>query len=76
VSKVLTVQYGRAIYLLEDTAANRRSIHRYLDVFEHPDGCVEIRVNGAALPCVPVVETDAGRRQESASLRKRRTDFG
>ncbi|MGF6703012.1 transposase [Paraburkholderia sp. MM5496-R1] len=53
VSKVLTVQYDRVIYLLEDTVANRRLIHRYLDVFEYPDGRIEIRVNGAALPCVP-----------------------
>jgi hypothetical protein len=53
VSKVLTVQYDRVIYLLEDTMANRSLIHRYLDVFEYPDGRIEIRVNGAALPCVP-----------------------
>ena len=53
VSKVLTVQYDRVIYLLEDTVANRSLIHRYLDVFEYPDGRIEIRVNGAALPCVP-----------------------
>ncbi|MFM0502053.1 ISNCY family transposase [Paraburkholderia caffeinilytica] len=53
VSKVLTVQYDRVIYLLEDTVTNRSLIHRYLDVFEYPDGRIEIRVNGAALPCVP-----------------------
>jgi transposase len=53
VSKVLTVQYDRVIYLLEDTVANRSLIHNYLDVFEYPDGRIEIRVNGAALPCVP-----------------------
>jgi len=53
VSKVLTVQYDRVIYLLEDTVANRSLIHSYLDVFEYPDGRIEIRVNGAALPCVP-----------------------
>jgi len=52
VSKVLTVQYDRVIYLLEDTEANRSLIHSYLDVFEYPDGRIEIRVNGAALPCV------------------------
>jgi hypothetical protein len=38
VSKVLTVQYDRVIYLLEDTVANRSLIHCYLDVFEYPDG--------------------------------------
>ncbi|CAG4927207.1 ISNCY family transposase ISBcen27 [Paraburkholderia saeva] len=43
----------RVIYLLEDTVANRSLIHSYLDVFEYPDGRIEVRVNGAALPCVP-----------------------
>lgn len=52
VSNVLTVQYDRVIYLLADTPANRGLIHQYLDVFEYPDGRVQIRVNGAALPCV------------------------
>ncbi|MFC0696083.1 ISNCY family transposase [Paraburkholderia humisilvae] len=52
VTKSLTVQYDRVIYLLEDTVANRSLIHNYLDVFEYPDGRIEIRVNGAALPCV------------------------
>jgi hypothetical protein len=52
VSNVLTVQYDRVIYLLADTPANRGLIHQYLDVFEYPDGRIEIRVNGAALPCV------------------------
>ena len=42
----------RVIYLLEDTVANRSLVHRYLDVFEYPDGRIEIRANGAALPCV------------------------
>jgi hypothetical protein len=25
-------------------------IHRYLEVYEYPDGRIEIRANGAALP--------------------------
>jgi hypothetical protein len=41
------------IYLLVDTVANCSLIHSYLDVFEYPDGRIEVRVNGAALPCVP-----------------------
>lgn len=41
------------IYLLADTPENRSLIHQYLDVFEYPDGRIEIRVNGAALPYVP-----------------------
>jgi hypothetical protein len=46
-------QYDRVIYLLEDTVVNCALIHRYPDVFAYPDGRIEIRVNGAALPCVP-----------------------
>jgi transposase len=49
VTKVLTVQYDRVIYMLDDTPENRALIHQYLDVFEYPDGRIEIRVNGAAL---------------------------
>jgi hypothetical protein len=48
-TKVLTVQYDRVIYMLDDTPGNRTLIHQYLDVFEYPDGRIEIRVNGAAL---------------------------
>ncbi|SOE63596.1 Transposase [Burkholderia sp. D7] len=49
VSNSLTVQYDRVIYMLADTVENRSLIHKYLDVFEYPDGRIEIRVNGAAL---------------------------
>ena len=49
VSNALTVQYDRVIYLLDDTPANRGLIHRYLDVYEYPDGRIEIRVDGSAL---------------------------
>ena len=53
VTKSLTVQYDRVMYLLEDTPANRKLIHRYIDVWEYPDGRIEVRADGAALPCVP-----------------------
>ena len=53
VTKSLTVQYDRVIYLLEDTIANRKLIHRYIEVWEYPDGRIEIRADGAALPAVP-----------------------
>ncbi|WP_174825345.1 hypothetical protein [Paraburkholderia madseniana] len=39
------------IYLLEDTAVNRGRIHHYIDVYEYPDGRIEIRADGSALPC-------------------------
>ena len=47
VTKSLTVQYDRVMSLLEDTPANRRLIHRYIDVWEYPDGRIEIRADGA-----------------------------
>jgi hypothetical protein len=64
VTKSLTVQYDRVIYLLEDTVANRKLVHRYIDVWEYPDGRIEVRADGAALPCVPydrLAEIDQGR---------------
>ncbi|OXC73488.1 ISNCY family transposase [Caballeronia sordidicola] len=53
VSRSLTVLNDRVIYLLEDTVANRKLIGRYLDVWEYPDGRIEIRADGAALRYVP-----------------------
>jgi transposase len=52
VSDSLTLLNDRVIWLLEDTPANRRLIHRYIDVWEYPDGRLEIRADGVALPCV------------------------
>ncbi|PRE64632.1 integrase [Burkholderia multivorans] len=51
VSKSLTVLYDRVLYLLADTPMNRTLIHRYIDVWEYPDGRIEIRADGAALSC-------------------------
>ncbi|RQQ56613.1 ISNCY family transposase [Burkholderia stagnalis] len=51
VSKSLTVLYDRVLYLLDDTATNRKLIHRYIDVWEYPDGRIEIRADGTVLPC-------------------------
>jgi transposase len=50
VTKSLTVQYDRVMYLLDDTPENRKLIHRYIDVWEYPDGRIEIRADGQALP--------------------------
>jgi transposase len=52
VTKSLTVQYDRVIYLLGDTPANRKLVHRYIEVWEFPDGRIEIRADGIALPYV------------------------
>ncbi|WP_080421794.1 ISNCY family transposase, partial [Burkholderia ubonensis] len=51
VTKSLTVQYDRVMYLLDDSPENRKLIHRYIDVWEYPDGRIEIRAEGRVLPC-------------------------
>src|SRR3984893_7979756 len=53
VSRSLTVLNDRVIYLLEDTVANRKLIGRYIDVWEYPDGRIELRADGVALRYVP-----------------------
>ena len=50
VSHVLTLQYDKVIYLLEDSKATRRLIGKYIEVFEYPDGRIELRADGSALP--------------------------
>jgi transposase len=50
VTKALTVQYDRVLYLLDDTPGNRRLIHHYIEVWEYPDGRIEIRAEGRVLP--------------------------
>jgi transposase len=50
VSKSLTIQYDKMLYLLTDTPAHRKLAGRYIDVYHYPDGRIEPRANGAALP--------------------------
>ncbi len=49
VTKSLTVQYDRVMYLLDDTLENRKLIDRYIDVWEYPDGRIELRADGRVL---------------------------
>lgn len=50
VSKSLTLQYNKMLYMLNDTPETRRLAGHYIDVYHYPDGRVEPRVNGAPLP--------------------------
>ncbi len=50
VSKSLTIQYDKMLYLLADTPEHRKLAGRYIDVYHYPDGRIEPRSNGAALP--------------------------
>ncbi len=49
VTKALTVQYDRVMYLLEDTEANRALIHRDIEVWEYPDGRMELHAGDRLL---------------------------
>jgi Helix-turn-helix domain len=50
VTKNLTLRYERKMYLIDDTPDNRRHIEKYIEVFQFPDGRIEIRVDGVSLP--------------------------
>jgi len=50
VSHSLTVQYDKVLYLLADTPESRQSIGKYIEVYEYPDGRIEPRAGGRALP--------------------------
>ena len=50
VTQNLTLHYERKLYLLADSAETRQLIGKYVEVFQYPDGEVEIRVTGKALP--------------------------
>jgi transposase len=52
VSMSLTLQHDRVRYLLPDTPESRKLIHRYIDVFEYPDGRIELRADGLSLAYV------------------------
>jgi hypothetical protein len=50
VSRNLLLHYERKLYVLVDLPENRRLIGKYVEMFEYPDGRIEIRVAGQALP--------------------------
>jgi hypothetical protein len=63
VSDSLTVLNDLMIYLLEETEASRKLIGHYIDVWEYPDGRIELRAGGVALPYVrydKLAEIDQG----------------
>lgn len=50
VTQNLTIHYDRKLYLIADSAENRRLIGKYIDVFQYPDGQIEIRSGRTAIP--------------------------
>jgi hypothetical protein len=49
VSKSLTLQYDKMLYLLQDTQASRKLAGHYIEVYHYPDGRIEPRAHGTAL---------------------------
>jgi hypothetical protein len=50
VTSNLTLNYSRKIYLITDTPSHRQYIGKYVDVFEFPDGRIDVRAAGVSLP--------------------------
>ena len=46
VTQNLLLHYERKLYVLVDTADNRRLIGTHVEVFQYPDGRIEVRVAG------------------------------
>lgn len=49
VSKSLTFQYKKILYLIKDTVVSRRAIGKDIEIWHYPDGREEIRMNGISL---------------------------
>ncbi|AKC70735.2 hypothetical protein MB84_16465 [Pandoraea oxalativorans] len=52
VSKSLTLQYDKKLYLLTETPEARKLAGHYIDVYQYPDGRIEPRAKGVALPFI------------------------
>jgi hypothetical protein len=50
VTKSLTLHYERKLYLLTETPDARRLTGKYVEVFQFPDGRIEVRAGGMVLP--------------------------
>lgn len=50
VSSQLTVLYDKVLYLLDDTVQSRRYMRRDIEVWEYPDGRIELRADAQVLP--------------------------
>jgi hypothetical protein len=52
VTQHLTLQYDKTLYLLTDSDLARKVVGKYIDVYEYPDGRIEVRAAGIALPFI------------------------
>jgi hypothetical protein len=46
----LTLRYERKLYSLQETKELRRYAGKYIDVYQFPDGRIEVRVGGTSIP--------------------------
>jgi hypothetical protein len=51
----LTLRYERKLYSLKETKEIRRYAGKYVDVYQFPDGRIEVRVGGASIPTTPTI---------------------
>lgn len=51
VTKDLTLKYARKRIRLEVNDLTRGLVGKYVDVYEMPDGCIQVRAKGVSLPC-------------------------
>ena len=49
-SKSLTVQYDRVVYLIKDSVETRKLARNQVTVYDYPDGSVKIKYQGKELP--------------------------
>ena len=49
-SSRLTLQIDHSLYMFSDTIEARSKIGKFVDVYEYPDGHIEVKGNGIALP--------------------------
>ena len=55
VSKSLTVQYEKVLYLIEDTELSQRVIGKYIEIWHYPDGRKELRFTGQIFPTLLMI---------------------
>jgi hypothetical protein len=70
VTDSLTLRYERKMYLIQDTPSNRRLIGKYIEVFQFPDGRIEIRVAGSLTALLHIRQT---RNDRSGRNRRQQT---
>ncbi len=71
VSTALTLQHDRVVYLLHETPQTRALVRRSIDVWEYPDGRIELRADDSVLPYVrydQLPRVDAGAMVENKRL--------